>query len=351
MRLQPSARTLAAAAAVPLALALAAGCGSGGRAAAPSSPSAPGSSNPSSSPSTSAATAPGILTSPSTATPTPSPSSGPAGTAGTAGATELPRGGREVFPRYRLVGYSGAPGSKAFGRLGVGRLDDRVAEIEKLARGYGAGRQPLPVLELIAVVVQRFPGGDGKYRVRMADDVIRSYLAAARRHRALLLLNVQPGRASFVDEVRALGPWLREPDVGVALDPEWAVGPGQTPGRVFGSTTGAVIDQVSAYLDGVVRVNGLPQKVLVVHQLNPRIVRGFEKVRKRDGVVVVKSVDGIGSAGAKVSTWKRLVKNLPPAVHPGFKLFFDEDTEGGLKLMTPKQVLALRPQPEYVLYE
>jgi hypothetical protein len=256
-----------------------------------------------------------------------------------------------VFPRYRLVGFSGAPGSKAFGRLGVGKLDDRVKEIEKLARGYRAGREPLPVLELIAVVVQQYPGGDGKYRVRMADDVIRTYLAAARRHRALLLLNVQPGRARFADEVRALARWLREPDVGVALDPEWAVGPGQTPGRVFGSTTGAVIDEVSAYLDGVVRANALPQKVLVVHQLNPRIVRGFEQVRRRDGVAVIKSVDGIGSPGAKVSTWRRLVKGLPPAVHPGFKLFFDEDTEGGLKLMTPQQVLALRPQPEYVLYE
>jgi hypothetical protein len=249
------------------------------------------------------------------------------------------------------VGFSGAPGSAAFGRLGIGNLDDRVAEIEKLARSYRAGRQALPVLELIAVVVQRYPGSDGRYRVRIGDDVIQRYLAAARRHHALLLLNIQPGRASFVDEVHALARWLREPDVGLALDPEWAVGPGQTPGRVFGSTTGAVIDQVSAYLDGIVRADGLPQKVLVVHQLNPRIVRGFEKVRERDGVVVIKSVDGIGSAGAKVTTWKRLVKDMPPVLHPGFKLFFDEDTRGGLKLMTPSQVLALRPQPEYVLYE
>jgi len=256
-----------------------------------------------------------------------------------------------VFPRYRLVGFAGAPGSAAFGRLGVGKLADRVAEIEKVARSYPAGRQALPVPELIAVVVQRYPGSDGDYRVRIGDDVIRRYLDAARRHRALLLLNIQPGRARFVDEVHALARWLREPDVGLALDPEWAVGPGQTPGHVFGSTTGTVIDQVSAYLDGIVRANGLPQKVLVVHQLNPGIVRGFEKVRERDGVVVVKSVDGIGSAGAKITTWKRLVKNMPAALHPGFKLFFDEDTQGGLKLMTPSQVLALRPQPEYVLYE
>ena len=358
MRLQPSARTLAAAVAAPLALALVAACGSGRTSSAGTS----GATSPSS-----AAPAAGATGTPSAgAGGSGSPSGTPSGTASTgpgtsaasspasssaAGTVELPRGGREVFPRYRLVGFSGAPGSAAFGRLGVGDLDDRVAEIEKVARNYRAGREVLPVLELIAVVVQRYPGRDGLYRTPIGDDVIRRYLDAARRHRALLLLNIQPGRASFVDEVRALERWLREPDVGLALDPEWAVRPGQTPGRVFGSTTGAVIDQVSSYVDGIVRTNGLPQKVLVVHQLNPGIVRGFEKVRERDGVVVIKSVDGIGSAGAKITTWKRLVKNLPSALHPGFKLFFDEDTEGGLKLMTPSQVLALRPQPEYELYE
>ena len=355
MRLQPSARTLIAAVAVPPVLALVAACGGARGGTAPSSSSA---STPTRTPSVvglgagaspSATATTGTGASPGSS-PAPSPAPSPAASPGAA-AVELPRGGREVFPRYRLVGFSGAPGSAAFGRLGVGKLDDRVAEIEKVSRGYRAGRQALPVLELIAVVVQRYPGSDGDYRVRIGDDVIRRYLAAARRHRALLLLNIQPGRARFLDEVHALARWLREPDVGLALDPEWAVGPGQTPGHVFGSTTGTVIDQVSAYLGGIVRANGLPQKVLVVHQLNPGIVRGFEKVRERDGVVVVKSVDGIGSAGAKITTWKRLVKNMPPALHPGFKLFFDEDTQGGSKLMTPSQVLALRPQPEYVLYE
>jgi hypothetical protein len=36
--------------------------------------------------------------------------------------------------------------------------------------------------------------------------------------------------------------------------------------------------------------------------------------------------------------------------HAGFTLFYDEDTRSG-PLMTPAEVLALVPQPEYVLYE
>jgi hypothetical protein len=263
----------------------------------------------------------------------------------------LPRGGRELFPEYRLVGYSGGAGSAAFGRLGVGDLDARVREIERLALSYTAGRRAQPVLELIAVVAQPRPGADGRYRVRIGAEVVGQYLAAARRHRALLLLNVQPGRARFIDEIRALERWLVEPEVGVALDPEWAVGRGQVPGRVFGRTTGSDIDEVADYLDGLVTAHDLPQKALVVHQLRPDIVSRFDDVTARPGVAVVKSVDGIGPPKAKISTWTRLVADLPTAVHPGFKLFFSEDAEGGSRVMTAGEVLALRPTPEYVLYE
>ena len=283
------------------------------------------------------------------------PAGGPTGDATSpavpsGGAGQLPRGGTTLFPRYRLVGYSGGPRSEAFGRLGIGDLDDRVAEIERRGAAYTAGREPLPVLELVAVVAQARPGADGRYRLRADDAVVSRYLAAARRHRALLLLNVQPGRADFLAEVKALKRWLVQPDVGVALDPEWAVGPGQVPGRVYGRTTGRELSGVAAYLASLVRERGLPQKAMVVHQLAPRIVADFGAVGRHPGVSVILSVDGIGARAEKVATWRRLVAGLPPAVHPGFKLFFEEDAESG-PLMTPWQVLALRPTPEYVLYE
>ena len=280
--------------------------------------------------------------------PTQGDGAGPTVGAERSGLVELPRGGRSVFPRYRLVGYSGGPGTAAFGRLGVGDLDDRVAEIEQLGRQYAGDREPLPVLELIAVVAQPRPGADGRYRVRVENEVIRSYRDAARRHRALLLLNVQPGRADFLDEVKALEPWLRQPDIGLALDPEWAVGGGEVPGRVFGSTTGAELDRVSRYVADLVIANRLPEKVVVVHQVATRVLRNESDLQPHWGVVVVKSVDGIGSRRAKTDTWQRLVAGMPPVLHPGFKLFYLEDSA---PLMSPEQVLGLTPQPEYVLYE
>lgn len=274
---------------------------------------------------------------PPTAAPTPEPA-------------ELPRGGREVFPRYRLVGYAGGAGTEAFGRLGVGDIDERVAEIEQVAQPFAGGREIMPVLELIAVVAHPAPGSDGTYRQRIGDDVIQRYLDAARRHDAMLLLNIQPGRADFLAEVQALEKWLVQPDVGVALDPEWAVDEDQVPGEVYGSTTGTELDGVSAYLDRLVTAHALPQKVMVFHQVAERVVADQHLIQPRPGVVVIKSVDGIGSVEDKRMTWDMLVAGLPPVIHPGIKLFYEEDARHG-PLMTPEQVLALPPQPEYILFE
>jgi hypothetical protein len=263
---------------------------------------------------------------------------------------ELPRGGTTVFPRYRLVGYAGLTGSRSLGRLGIGDLDSRMDELEKRAKPYAQERDVLPVMEMIATIVQSQPGADGKYRSRASDATIGRYLKVARAHRALLLLNIQPGRADFLDEVRAYDRWLTEPDVGLALDPEWAMGPGQVPGGAFGETSGKEIDAVARHVAALVVEHDLPEKVLVYHQLTPGIVKREGKLRDRAGVVLVKSIDGIGSRAQKLSTYDRVNKSTPDFVHPGFKIFYEEDRRSG-KLMTPKQVLALDPRPDYVMYE
>ena len=69
------------------------------------------------------------------------------------------------------------------------------------------------------------------------------------------------------------------------------------------------------------------------------------------GVVLIKSVDGLGPKTPKTVTYNHLSRSKPAIVHAGFKLFFDEDTAQGGRLMTPADVLSLMPEPEYVMYE
>ncbi|WBQ03501.1 hypothetical protein [Kribbella sp. CA-293567] len=281
-------------------------------------------------------------TPPLSPTPTPKPQPQPK-------AAELPRGGRQLFPAHQLVAFVGAPGSPALGPLDRD-LDVRVRRLERLGASYRDGRTVLPVMELIVVTAQAAPGRDGKYRSRIDPAQIDKYLAVARRHKALLMLDVQPGQAKPLAEIRRLEPWLKQPDVGLAVDPEWEVGPGQVPGQVFGRTSGAELNAIGAYLSGLVTEHKLPEKLFVFHQLSKPIVRDEAALRTHPGVATVKSVDGIGTREQKIATYNGLTKGLPKGIRSGFKLFYSEDTRHG-PLMTPAQVLAVRPRPDLVIYE
>lgn len=264
---------------------------------------------------------------------------------------DLPRGGTTIFPQHRLVGFCGTPQAPKLGKL-AGNLSARAKTIEGYASQYAGDRKALPVFELIAVVVQESPGKDGKSRRRVTDAIVDEYLRAARAARALLLLNIQPGHSDFLTETKAFEKYLREPDVGVALDPEWSMTTAkQTPGASFGRTNGKTINEVGAYLSSLVSANNLPEKVLVFHQVNSRVLRDENDIVTHPGVVLVKSVDGLGNRNSKVKTYNALAHGMPSGVHAGFKLFFDEDTANKHRMMTPAEVLGLSPVPEYVMYE
>lgn len=263
---------------------------------------------------------------------------------------ELPLGGRELFPAHRLVGFCGTPGAPKLGRL-AGNLGARAKTIETYAKEYAGDRTPLLVFELIAVVVQEDAGPDGKHRRRVSDEVVDKYMRAAREAKGLLLVNIQPGRSDFLTEVKHFERWLREPDVGVALDPEWAMVGKEQPGAKFGQTSGDAINEVASWLGALVAEEELPEKALVFHQVNDRVLRDESVLKAVPGVVLVKSVDGLGPRANKIRTYDHLVKSLQPGVRAGFKLFFEEDTRGNARLMTPQQVLALEPTPDYVMYE
>ncbi|GAA1393454.1 hypothetical protein [Luteococcus peritonei] len=289
--------------------------------------------------STSTASASGAAGSAASPTPTPTPQ------------LELPRGGRTLFPSYRLFGYSGQPGAPGQGRLGIGDLDERVIEMEKRAAPYAKGRKIMPIMELIATTVHGSAGKDGMYRSRTDDAVIQEWLTVARKHKAMLLLNIQPGRSSFPVEVKAFEKWLTQPDVGLALDPEWRMGPGEVPMKTFGHVTAQELNETAAWVSDLVAEHGLPEKVMVFHQLNPGVVRNEKALKPAKGVVMIKSVDGIGGPGAKIDTYQNVVKTMPAFVHAGFKLFYQEDVQTGGRLMTPAEVMGLKPVPEYVLFE
>jgi hypothetical protein len=141
----------------------------------------------------------------------------------------------------------------------------------------------------------------------------------------MLVLDVQPGRDDFLGSVRHWEPYLRQPDVGVALDPEFAMGPGQVPGRHLGRTDAAAINRASADVAGIVRRHRLPQKLFMIHQFRDSMIRDKARIAIRHGLAMTWNADGFGVRKDKLDDYRSYTRDR--RFHPGLKLFYETDVD------------------------
>lgn len=250
-----------------------------------------------------------------------------------------------MLPGQRVVAFYGEGYPGGMGLIDVNHLDDVAARIDRQASAYaGYGRPVLPAMELITTNAVRTPGPDGSYSLKLDDATIDRYLAAARKHRMLLVLDFQPGTDEFLPQVRRYEKYLRQPDVAIGLDPEWRT-PGSRPYAGTGHTSAAEINAVEKYVVGLVEQDHLPQKLFVVHQFTEAMVPDRGAVGAPKELAVVFHMDGLGPPGLKTDVYHELAVDAPK--HNGFKVFPTLDKPP----MSPAQVMALRPQPEVVTYQ
>jgi hypothetical protein len=259
----------------------------------------------------------------------------------------LPFAGNRILPGHRVVAFYGAAQTDEMGILGSAEPRRVATKLIKQARAYERYDEPVvPAFELIATVAQRDPGTDGDYNGWTDARTINRYLQAVRAIHGLLILDIQPGRAPFLREVRRYEAFLRQPDVSLALDSEWSMRAGQVPAQVIGGTTADVVNQVSAYLSRVVARGHLPQKMLIVHQFAPEMIERRSAITERTGIAIVFHVDGFGTRAGKVSKYRLLCQNRG-AAFMGFKLFYRQDID----MFSAAEVMRLRPRPDLVTYE
>jgi hypothetical protein len=263
------------------------------------------------------------------------------------GPTALPGGGTKVFAGNRfLVAYYGTGQTSALGVLGETDPDTMDRRLHRAAAAFRQPGQPIRhVYELIVTIADGSPGPDGDYSHDIPRSEVRRYIAAAHRNNALLLLDLQPGRSSF-PEVAKRWEWaLRDPWVGLAIDPEWRMGPHQVPAHTVGQVRAGEVNRTAAWLARIVRQDDLPQKVFVLHQFRTDMVSDIRSVRRHPELAMVQHVDGFGTPHQKLATYHAVAK--PRQFTMGFKLFYDED----VRRMQSRAVHAVRPKVRFVSFQ
>lgn len=259
----------------------------------------------------------------------------------------LPHEARRVFGGHRfLVAYYGTAETGALGVLGETRPEEMQRRVHRAAAPFRQPGRPVQVVyELIVTIVDRSPGRDGDYSHDIARAEVERYIRTAHRHGALVLLDLQPGRSDFLRVAKRWRWALKDPWVGLALDPEWRMGPHQVPAQTIGHVRAAEVNRTSAWLARLVRRQHLPEKLFVLHQFRTTMIEDIDRVRARAGLAMVQHVDGFGTRGEKMATYRAVQQ--ADQFTMGMKIFYDEDR----RRMGPAFVHAIRPRVRFVSYQ
>jgi len=259
-----------------------------------------------------------------------------------------------IFPFNRVVAYYGNLYSKKMGVLGEYPTDEMFARLKAEVKKWQEADSTVPVkpaLHYIAVTAQGYPGKGNKYRLRMPYKQIDSVIRMAARINALVFLDIQTGQSTVQDEVPLLEPYLKMPQVHLGIDPEFSMKTGKKPGSVIGTMNDSDINFTINYLSNLAKVNQLPPKILVVHRFTQAMIRNYKNIKPSPEVQVVIDMDGWGAKSRKLTTYREYVSK-EPVQFTGFKLFYKNDfRETNSSMMTPAEVLKLKPKPVYIQYQ
>jgi len=266
---------------------------------------------------------------------------------------QVPGGGFFVLPEgenRRYVSFYGHPGTDDLGILGEQGPAQTLNRMGDFLEAYsGDGHQVVPAFEIIASVASGGATDDNDYSYEWPPETFDPWIEFARENDVYVLLDLQPGRDHFLSQAQQYEELLELPFVGLALDPEWRLQPDQVHLEQVGSVQASEINEVANWLADLVRDNGLPQKMLLLHQFRTSMIQNRQDVISRPELQVVVQMDGDGTEAQKDATWGQLKEGAADAHWAwGWKNFFDEDEPGP---PSPESTMSKEPSPIYVSYQ
>jgi|HubBroStandDraft_1064217.scaffolds.fasta_scaffold57043_2 hypothetical protein len=263
---------------------------------------------------------------------------------------QVPGGGQVLFPGHLLVALYGHPGAPSLGVLGQQDLSASITRAKHVAAQYRtlSSARVVPAFEIIATVAQASPGPDDEYSYESPVASLRPWVRRATAAGLYVILDLQPGRASLLAQAKKYQSLLKLPDVGLALDPEWKLQPGQLPLKQIGSVSISEVNSVVSWLATLTMRYRLPQKLLVLHQFQLSMIRGESRLNTRhDDLAILIHMDGQGTPNDKEQTWDTITKAAPSRVFFGWKNFYVKDHP----MLTPRQTITRTPRLSMISYQ
>ncbi|MDO4916252.1 MAG: hypothetical protein Q3974_01350 [Rothia sp. (in: high G+C Gram-positive bacteria)] len=263
---------------------------------------------------------------------------------------ELVGGGTKIFPDRRFVALYGSPDNAALGVLGEYEPVEAVNQVKTLAQQYQpfSKEKVQPAFEIITTIASSEPGGDGDYSREIPVKELLPLIEEAEKNGVYVVLDLQPGRDSFVHQVTEYQELFKRPNVGLGIDPEWRLGPNQVHLQQIGTVDAAEINETLDFVANLVKQEQIPQKLVVLHQFTQAMITNRELVdTSHPELALTMHADGHGIPDLKKDTYNTLLQGLPQGIYPSWKNFYEEDTP----TLTPEQTYALNPAPWVVTYQ
>lgn len=249
-----------------------------------------------------------------------------------------------------IVAFYGHPFSQKMGILGLYPKEEIAARVKAYARYYDEANGPDGAIPAYYIIYGTcWPGGEIGY---LKDAVLEEYIKYAQSQDMLVFVDHQIGKYSVKASMEKILPFLKYPNVHLAIDPEWRT---LTPMKEIGSITAEELNQAQQIMQDYIIANNIPGiRMLVVHQFHEKMILNRDRVRADlDRVLLVHTADGFGSPALKKSTYSLNSKaeNMPVK---GFKLFFKSDfplAGWDNPILSPTEVMALEPRPGLIIYQ
>ena len=226
----------------------------------------------------------------------------------------------DIFALY------GKPGAYTMGILGRYSPEEIEPIMNEFAATYDEvnnERGLIPAFYLIYGTC--WPGGDiGILRM----STVKKYIEFAAERGWYVFIDHQIGKYTVEQAMNAILPFLKYPNVHLALDPEWHT---TEPMKVIGSVTGDEINKAQEMMDKYIKENNITgRRVQLIH-----------------------CADGFGSPQLKKDSYayNALAQNIPLK---SFKLFSKPTVAGAgydQPMMTPEEVFSLNPRPYLIMYQ